>query len=805
MNPLLEAALQYAARGWVVLPLHGIRANGAPCCTCRKGPACKSAGKHPRLERTGPGHSAASSDPAQIEAWWRQWPQANVGIVTGRLSGIAVVDLDGVAGVALLAAAVAAHEPLPRTLQAVSGRLGGGLHLYYAADAETPEIAADGCDLRGDGGLIVAPPSWHVSGRQYAWVDVTAPMARMPAWLLDWFWGRSGSRKAGGAEGRGKGQESLGGPAAPKPAHLMRPVGDLTGRLLAAVSPGPQAGIEDVAGAVAVIPNPDVGWDTYNTMGMRIYAATAGSPEGRALFDGWSGLSGKHRAGAVAERWRHYAVSGPTSTGFGALVVAAREVVPGWEPPSRRKPAAHMNGTPTLPAVFAEPATEADSPLIKLNKQYAVIGDLGGKCLVLGWVPSKVDDALKVPSFQSFKSFGERYASQYVTTKRESKTGEVTEEPRQIGAYWLKWTGRRSYEGIDLEPGRPAILPGNVMNLWSGFALEPRAGAPGWPLMQRHIREVLAAGDQEAARYVARFAAWAVQHPGQRAEVALVFRGGKGSGKGTFANALRRLFGQHGLQIFNSKHLVGSFNGHLRNCLLLFADEAFWAGDKQGESVLKGMLTEAVLMIEQKGVDAAQWRNRLHVIMAANAEWVVPASHDERRYAMFDVSNERIGDRAYFRALHDELAHGGLEAMLWDLQHAPLGDWHPREIPHNEALRAQKERSLSPIQEWWLEILQNGRVPYGLRDEPDKVDSSQLLANAQSFPKLKELSPQALGRFLTGVGGTNLHTRDGNRWGFGKLNDRRAQWIKAYGMWKWRAEIADWGLEPSQASHNLHG
>ena len=46
------------------------------------------------------------------------------------------------------------------------------------------------------------------------------------------------------------------------------------------------------------------------------------------------------------------------------------------------------------------------------------------------------------------------------------------------------------------------------------------------------------------------------------------------------------------MQIFNSKHLVGAFNGHLRNCLLLFADEAFWAGDKQGESVLKGMLTK---------------------------------------------------------------------------------------------------------------------------------------------------------------------------------------------------------------------
>jgi hypothetical protein len=73
--------------------------------------------------------------------------------------------------------------------------------------------------------------------------------------------------------------------------------------------------------------------------------------------------------------------------------------------------------------------------------------------------------------------------------------------------------------------------------------------------------------------------------------------------------------------------------------LSLFADEAFWAGDKKGESVLKGLITERTLVIEQKGIDAVQWPNRLKVMMAANAAWVVPASYHERRFAVFDVSN----------------------------------------------------------------------------------------------------------------------------------------------------------------------
>jgi hypothetical protein len=100
--------------------------------------------------------------------------------------------------------------------------------------------------------------------------------------------------------------------------------------------------------------------------------------------------------------------------------------------------------------------------------------------------------------------------------------------------------------------------------------------------MLRHVCLVLAAGDRKAADYILRWAAWIVQHPGERAEVALVLKGGKGCGKGVFVRALAQCFGEHGMHISNQEHLVGKFNGHLRSCLFLFADEAFWAGDKKG-------------------------------------------------------------------------------------------------------------------------------------------------------------------------------------------------------------------------------
>lgn len=792
MNALLEAALQYAARGWAVLPLHNIRViKGERGCTCNNWQECgTSAGKHPRPRETGKQHVLASTDPAQINEWWSTWPKANVGIVTGQRSGVVVLDVDGPEGVETLKAV--APDGLPPTLRARSGRVGIGLHAFYSVAVPCQNSAGRGLDMRGDGGLVVVAPSMHRSGQRYAWIEPQLPLAPLPGTLLAWNQNREGVRRENSGQASQVALE-LGQP----PEWAADPTCDDLADL-ADILEDP-ALIEDVAAAVAILPNPDFDWETWCTYVMRIYAATGGSEAGRAQVHVYSAKSKKYDREKTDARWNHLHRSPPTRTGYGKLVLLAQEIQPGWTSPSRTpkevipeefspfEPVKEANGhhaadaMPELDAAFKSAATP-NNPLISLNDQFCVIGDVGGKCLVLGWVPSKVDAQLRVPSFQSFKSFTERYAHKYV---------KVADESKPIGAYWLKWPGRKSYEGIDLSP--EGTIPAGYLNLWNGFAVEPKAG--GWSRMREHIVNILAAGDAEAAGYILRFAAWAVQHPGERAEVALVFRGDKGSGKGSFANALKRLFGQHGLQIFNSKHLVGAFNGHLRNCLLLFADEAFWAGDKQGESVLKGMLTEPALMIEQKGIDATPWRNRLHVIMAANADWVVPTSHDERRYAIFNVSAAKVGDRAYFRALHEELSGDGLAAMLFDLQRAKLGDWHPRQVIHNEALRLQKERSLDPRFEWWEDVLQGGRLPSSAEKPLDVPAGTLMHLMREHSPRLKDISATALGRFLRSLSAEGLHKEKGNFWRFLPLDEARAHWEARFGKWSWRNDLAEWNAK----------
>jgi hypothetical protein len=180
-------ALRYGLRGWPVLPLHGIRDRK---CTCPKGTACGSPGKHPR---TNHGVTDATADLETIRLWWTTWPDANIGIATGAVSGIFVLDIDPEhGGDDSLDALIDEHGGLPDTVEVETG--GGGRHIYFAYTGigvvgNSVGRLAPGLDIRSDGGYVVAPPSRHVSGRNYEWEASSHPddtaLASPPRWLVD--------------------------------------------------------------------------------------------------------------------------------------------------------------------------------------------------------------------------------------------------------------------------------------------------------------------------------------------------------------------------------------------------------------------------------------------------------------------------------------------------------------------------------------------------------------------------------------------------------------------------------------------
>lgn len=188
-NPRLTAALQYASTGFRVVPLYGIiDYDDRWGCECRKGIGCPSAGKHPRI---GEWTKQATTNARQIEQWWTEYPRSNVGIATGAESGITVLDIDPKSGgKASMEQIIAEHGKLERGLIVETGS--GGWHYYFkhsggyhgnlqGSGTQASPLGA-GLDFRGDGGMVVAPPSIHVSGGAYKWLS-RAFLPDMPAWL----------------------------------------------------------------------------------------------------------------------------------------------------------------------------------------------------------------------------------------------------------------------------------------------------------------------------------------------------------------------------------------------------------------------------------------------------------------------------------------------------------------------------------------------------------------------------------------------------------------------------------------------
>ncbi len=193
---LLDAALKYAGRGWPVFPL-STPINGH--CSC-KDPKCGNIGKHPRTKH---GLKDATTDEGLIRTWWRDWPAANIGLLTGSQSGFVVVDVDPRhGGDDTLTDLKAKYGDLPHTVEQLTGGHGRHLLFQYPGNGAVIKNSAGavglGLDVRGDGGYIVAAPSLHKSGQHYTWEISSQPddvaLAPLPAWLSALLQGASKSR-----------------------------------------------------------------------------------------------------------------------------------------------------------------------------------------------------------------------------------------------------------------------------------------------------------------------------------------------------------------------------------------------------------------------------------------------------------------------------------------------------------------------------------------------------------------------------------------------------------------------------------
>jgi hypothetical protein len=334
----------------------------------------------------------------------------------------------------------------------------------------------------------------------------------------------------------------------------------------------------------------------------------------------------------------------------------------------------------------------------------------GSKATVLSVSPDPDFPGTEQVTLARVQDMQQKYANQYLEITDEE--GKVSRKPKFD--IWMHDKSRREVRRLTLMPGAKSGYDPTTgdFNLWQGWGVVPHEpdSEHSWKRLRIHIKQIVANGNKKHAAYILNWLAYCVKNPARRPEVALVLIGCEGAGKGILLNTMVHLFGRHGLRLDKKEQLTGKHNRHLQDAVFVFADEAFFAGDPSAIGPLKGMITEKSLQIEPKFVDSYSLPNYRKFAMSSNETWVVNADLEARRYAVFHVSDARTGDRQYFKAIMDDLEHGGCEAMLHDLLNRDLADFEVRDFPQTKALLDQKKLSWDDVTAWYFERLREGKL-----------------------------------------------------------------------------------------------
>lgn len=706
MKSKLDHALALAAEGFHVFPL-------------------EAGTKVPRIDDF---PNRASRDPEQIRRWWRCPVMGivqdfNVAISTTCYqddSALMVVDVDNKGekhGDDTIAALAGEGLVLPDTLETRTPT--GGRHLFYRVPAAVRQgagVLGAGVDTRSRGGYVVGPGSTLGSG-EYVTAKAGA-IADAPDWLIDKC-GRdtSGPRRA---------------PDAAQDAVVVDPIRAKRRAYEYLKSQLPVTeGERNHKGYAVACKLKDFG------------VTEADAPE--FIAQHWKcepPLDAAELAHVVRSAYRY----GREAPGSAAPEVQFQPVF---------KEGVQQNALSTNSGQAEK--VDIPHPFEKLNREFAFALAGGGHHILWETEDASGNKALE---HLSESAFHKRHASQLMQVGK--RTQPVTE-------LWMGHDSRRSYDGLCFVPGKES--PPRFYNLWRGFAVDPAPAGSKHKAVDaflEHAHKNVCHGNTALYAWLIGFFAHMIQKPWEKPLVALVFRGSKGVGKNALIERIGALLGSHFLLTSNRRYLVGNFNGHLENCLLFALDEAFWSGDKQAEGTLKDLITGKSHVIEHKGKEPFTVANKTRVAILGNENWLVPASHDERRFAVFDVGEGRKQDRAYFQAMREGMERGGGYAVLLRyLMDFPLSGFEPNEAPSTKALLDQKHASLEPIQQWWHESLSEGALAGGdFEGWPEEAETARLrnaLSRYFREHQIRSRVPPAttLGKVLKELGVSRGRSREG--------------------------------------------
>lgn len=405
-----------------------------------------------------------------------------------------------------------------------------------------------------------------------------------------------------------------------------------------------------------------------------------------------------------------------------------------------------------------------DSNIAKMNDMYSAVDD-NGKFVVIKKTYNSILGYYELRRYQ-VKDFLALTMSKKVITEVNGKTKSVP-----IGSYWLSHDDRLQYNEIGFYPAHGA--PEGMFNTWMGYNYVPKAG--DCSLYIDHIKTIITNGNSEYYNYLMDWMAHSLQFPLKKPDVSIILMGGQGTGKGAFVNHFGKLFGKHFETVTNADHLLGQFSEHISESTLIFADEAFWAGDKKTDGILKDLITGNIRLMEGKFKTAVKIASFCRIIMSSNKDWVVPAEHDDRRYFILKVLALQMSFKEvsiYYSAMEKQMNNGGYEALFDLLLKRDLSKFVPYDCPKTEGLLRNKMMSLSNVAGWIY-----NRIKYEMLDpwDVDEVYSNYCttLGSGHKFDKnkfesmLTSILPHAKTKKIEEASGINF------KWDFGSLTQCR--------------------------------
>jgi hypothetical protein len=284
--------------------------------------------------------------------------------------------------------------------------------------------------------------------------------------------------------------------------------------------------------------------------------------------------------------------------------------------------------------------------------------------------------------------------------------GELRTVPNWFAA-WRENISSHRYDRVVFKP-RGYVAP-NELNLYRGDTLKAVEG--DWSKLRRHMLDNVCQGNVYLFAYmICTLAAW-VQRPDVKYGVCVVLQGLKGTGKSKVAEWVTELYPSNSATVSDAETLFSGFNTHVAYAIVVNIPEAFWAGDKRHEGQFKAMITDPKQILQPKGVDRVEIDDFRHFIMTANANWVVPATKDERRFFVLTVGNNQAKNAAYFAAIDDQMEDGGLEGMKYDLLHLDIPSWIDlRNPPVTHSLVEQIGEGAPSEHKWFRHCLMQGRI-----------------------------------------------------------------------------------------------